>query len=151
MKALFTYAVTIFLMHRGFLHRSSRCPKASEARAGGMYAEAADMFLPTLCCNGNNIDAKIGLEKTGQMVLNDKLSVFFKAFGVGDDKEAAVNAYLDAKDYQDRRIRRSVGWVKRLYRRHRRLRAPVKSQLFRDSRESWAGIKRSPPRGSGYR
>lgn len=82
--------------------------KAGKLDSGGMYAEAAEMYLQSAVRNAKNIDAKIGLKKTGQMVLNDKLSTFFKAFGVGDDKEAAVNAYLDAKHYQDRVQRAGV-------------------------------------------
>ncbi len=109
MKALFTYAATILLVIAASCTGSKPLSKkAAKLDAGGMYAEAADMFLQSAVRNGNNIDAKIGLKKTGQMVLNDKLSVFFKAFGVGDDKEAAVNAYLDAKDYQDRVQRAGV-------------------------------------------
>lgn len=76
--------------------------KAAKLDGSGMYAEAADMYLQSAVRNAKNIDAKIGLKKTGQMVLNDKLSAFFKAFSLGDNKEAAVNAYLDAKYYQER-------------------------------------------------
>lgn len=82
--------------------------RASKLDQAGMYAEAADMYLQSAVRNARNIDAKVGLKKTGQMVLNDKLGNFFKAFGVGDDKEAAVNAYLAAKDYQDRVQRAGV-------------------------------------------
>lgn len=80
--------------------------KAAKLDGSGMYAEAADMYLQSAVRNARNVDALIGLKKTGQMVLNDKLGTFFKAFSLGDDKEAAVNAYLDAKDYQDR-VRRA--------------------------------------------
>ncbi len=76
--------------------------KASKLDGSGMYAEAADMFLQSAIRNEKNIDAKIGLKKTGQLLLNDKLSTFFKAFTMGGDKAAAVNAYLDAKNYQER-------------------------------------------------
>jgi len=82
--------------------------RGAKLDASGMYAEAADMYLQSAVRNVKNIDAKIGLKKTGQQVLNDKLSTFFKAFNMGSDKEAAVNAYLDAKDYQDRVQRAGV-------------------------------------------
>ncbi|MBK9059359.1 MAG: hypothetical protein IPL81_05635 [Flavobacteriales bacterium] len=82
--------------------------KAAKLDESGMYAEAADMYLQSAVRNAKNIDAKIGLKKTGQQLLNDKLSAFFKAFSLGTDKEAAVNAYLDAKDYQDRVQRAGV-------------------------------------------
>lgn len=76
--------------------------KAAKLDAAGMYAEAADMYLQSVMRNTRNVDAKIGLKKTGQMLLNDKLGEFFKAFSVGDSKEQAVNAYLNAKAYADR-------------------------------------------------
>lgn len=82
--------------------------KAAKLDAGGMYAEAADMYLQSAIRNANNVDAKIGLKKTGQMLLNDKLSAFFKAFSMGEDKESAVNAFLDAQQYQQRVQRAGV-------------------------------------------
>lgn len=82
--------------------------KAAKLDAGGMYAEAADMYLQSAIRNANNVDAKIGLKKTGQMLLNDKLSTFFKAFSMDEDKEGAVNAFLDAQQYQQRVQRAGV-------------------------------------------
>lgn len=76
--------------------------RGAKLDATGMYAEAADMYMQSAMRSQKNVDAKIGLKKTGQQVLNDKLSIFFKAFAMGTDKEAAVNAYLDARDYQER-------------------------------------------------
>lgn len=75
--------------------------KAAQLEAGGMYAEAADMYLQSVQRSGKNVEAKIGLKKNGQQLLNDKLSVFWKAFNMGDQKAEAVNAYLDAKAYSD--------------------------------------------------
>ncbi|MBS1582457.1 MAG: hypothetical protein JST66_09690 [Bacteroidetes bacterium] len=82
--------------------------KAAKLEAGGLYAEAADMYLQSAVRNAKNVDAKIGLKKTGQQLLNDKLSTFFKAFSVGGRKEDAVNAYLDARNYADRVQRAGV-------------------------------------------
>ncbi len=76
--------------------------KAAKLDAAGMYAESADMYLQSLMRNNRNVDAKIGLKKTGQQLLNDKLGSFFKAYSVGDSHEEAVNAYLSAKSYADR-------------------------------------------------
>lgn len=80
----------------------SLAKKGAKLDENGLYAEAADMYLQSLMRNTRNVDAKIGLKKTGQLLLNDKLSAFFKSFGVGDSKEEAVNAYLAAKSYSDR-------------------------------------------------
>lgn len=80
----------------------SMAKKGEKLDAGGLYAEAADMYLQSLMRNRNNVDAKIGLKKNGQLLLNDKLGAFFRSFAAGDSKEEAVNAYLAAKSYADR-------------------------------------------------
>lgn len=108
MKAPLTILVLSGFMLAACSGSKSFSKKAAKLDAGGMYAEAADMYLQSAVRNAKNIDAKIGLKKTGQMLLNDKLSTFFKAFSVGNDKEAAVNAYLNATDYQDRVQRAGV-------------------------------------------
>ena len=76
--------------------------QAGKLDANGMYAEAAELYLQSAIRNGNNVDAKLGLKKTGQRLLDDKLGQFFKAANMGTDPEAAVNAYLDAKAWTDR-------------------------------------------------
>ncbi|MCC6541720.1 MAG: hypothetical protein IT225_05835 [Flavobacteriales bacterium] len=78
---------------------SKRGDKLDQA---GLYAEAAEMYLQAAQRNAKNVDAKIGLKKTGQMLLNDKLSAFFKQMAMGDKRADAVAAYLDAKAYVDR-------------------------------------------------
>jgi curli biogenesis system outer membrane secretion channel CsgG len=76
--------------------------KGAKLEEAGLYAEAAGMFEQAAQRNLKNVDAKIGLKKTGQMLLNDKLSVFFKSMAMGTAKGEAVAAYLDAKAYQER-------------------------------------------------
>lgn len=76
--------------------------KGEKLDAAGLYAEAADMYLQAAQRNAKNVDAKIGLKKTGQMLLNDKLSAFFKHIATGGSKGEAVAAYLDATAYQER-------------------------------------------------
>ena len=76
--------------------------KGAKLDAAGMYAEAAEMYLQSAQRNQKNVDAKIGLKKTGQMLLNDKLSTFFKQVATGSSRAEAVASYLDAKAYVDR-------------------------------------------------
>jgi len=78
---------------------SNKGEKLDEA---GLYAEAAELYMQAAQRNPKNVDAKIGLKKTGQLLLNDKLSAFFKNIAVGGSKGDAVAAYQDAKNYQDR-------------------------------------------------
>lgn len=76
--------------------------KGAKLDEQGLYSEAAEMYLQSLQRNRKNVDAIAGLKKTGQQVLNDKLSEFFKLNSMGGDKGATVDAYLRAKEYADR-------------------------------------------------
>lgn len=76
--------------------------KGAKLDEAGLYAEAAGMYEQAAQRNLKNVDAKIGLKKTGQRLLDDKLSAFFKAMAVGSAKGEAVQTYLDAKSYQER-------------------------------------------------
>lgn len=104
MKRILTYTslVAFVLVIGGCSGSKSFAKKGAKLDAAGLYAEAADMYLQSLMRNSSNVDAKIGLKKTGQQLLNDKLGTFFKSYSVGDSKEEAVNAYLEAKRYVDR-------------------------------------------------
>jgi len=82
--------------------------KAAKLDAAGLYAEAAEMYLQSAVRSGKNTDAKIGLKRTGQLLLTDKLGVFFRAMATGSGKGDAVMAYLDAKAYQERVERAGV-------------------------------------------
>ncbi|MCB0768614.1 MAG: hypothetical protein KDB95_15500, partial [Flavobacteriales bacterium] len=76
--------------------------KGEKLDEAGLYAEAADMFLQAARRNAKNTDAKIGLKKTGQQVLNDELSTFFKNVAMGGSRAEAVASYQKAVDYQER-------------------------------------------------
>lgn len=76
--------------------------KGEKLDEAGLYAEAADMYLQAVQRSQKNVDAKIGLKKAGQRVLDDKLSTFFKAVSMDHARADAVQSYLDAKAYQER-------------------------------------------------
>lgn len=100
--------LSLALLFAGCSGSKSFSKKGEKLDEAGLYAEAADMYLQAAQRNVKNVDAKIGLKKTGQMVLNDKLSAFFKNMAMGGAKGEAVQAYLDAVDYQDRVSRAGV-------------------------------------------
>jgi hypothetical protein len=75
--------------------------KASKLEDAGLYSDAALFYYNSLLKNSNNIDARIGLTKTGQRVLNDKIDEFTKTKAMGERKEA-VYAFLDAMAYHDK-------------------------------------------------
>lgn len=67
----------------------------------GLVDEAAASYYGSLQRNRNNIEAKVGLKKTGQLVLNKKLEAFTKARSLENKKEG-VYSFIRAKEYQDK-------------------------------------------------
>lgn len=75
--------------------------KGLKLEEAGLLEEAARMYYTSLQKNRTNVDAKIGMKNTGQVVLNNKLQEFvqLKSF---DKKSEAVSAWEEAVNYQDR-------------------------------------------------
>ncbi len=74
---------------------AKRAVKLEEA---GMITDAANSYYVAVIKNRNNIDAKIGLKRTAQTVLNQQLSEFAQAKNFGQKKDA-VYKFLDADAY----------------------------------------------------
>ena len=106
--ACITPVLALALLFAGCNGSKAFSKKGEKLDEAGLYAEAADMYLQAAQRNVKNVDAKIGLKKTGQMVLNDKLSAFFKNMAMGGAKGEAVQAYLDAVDFKERVSRAGV-------------------------------------------
>lgn len=66
----------------------------------GMFDLAAQSYLGAVQANTNNIDARIGLKKTGQRVIDTKNQTIFRAYQNGDDK-GVVYGYLELKSWYD--------------------------------------------------
>lgn len=64
----------------------------------GLYTDAAEYYYQAVKRKGSNLDAKIGLRKNGQLVLDQKLSDFNKAYVQGDYKKSVYD-YISAEDY----------------------------------------------------
>ena len=75
--------------------------KAVKLEEAGLYSDAALFYYNSLLKNKNNIDARIGLTKMGQRMLNNKVDEFTKTKAMGETKEA-VYAYLEAMAYHDK-------------------------------------------------
>ncbi|MCH2215183.1 MAG: CsgG/HfaB family protein [Flavobacteriales bacterium] len=75
--------------------------KAEKLEEAGLYSDAALFYYNALIKNRNNVNARIGLSKMGQRLLNNKIDKFTKTRALGEDKEA-VYAYLDAKEYLEK-------------------------------------------------
>ena len=66
--------------------------------AAGLNKEASESYYTALWKKRANIDAQIGMKKTGQTVLNAMLSEFSQKSSFGNKKEA-VYAFISARDY----------------------------------------------------
>ncbi|MGC9330739.1 MAG: hypothetical protein ACP5DZ_02545 [Bacteroidales bacterium] len=73
--------------------------KASDYEQQGMYAEASELYYQSVLKKNDYIDARTGLKRTGQRVVDDKFSKFTEAYHQGNNKEA-VYYYLEARDFE---------------------------------------------------
>jgi tetratricopeptide (TPR) repeat protein len=74
---------------------------AIKQETAGLVTEAAQNYYNALLKNRSNVDAQIGMKKSGQLVLNSLLNDFAKQKNFGSEKDA-VYAYLEAKAYKDK-------------------------------------------------
>jgi tetratricopeptide (TPR) repeat protein len=96
----------LFIIVVGFVAFGTSCASKRYAKRGlkyeqaGMYEMAAQSYFMSLQAKPSNIDARIGLKKNGQRLLDQKVLAVNGAYDAGDDKKT-VYSYLDAKGYQD--------------------------------------------------
>jgi hypothetical protein len=98
---LFLGLFLLAMVGMGCSGSKSLAKKAGQLEEAGLYANAADYYYNALMRNNNNIDARIGLTKTAQRVLNDKFDDFTRARAM-DEHRKAVEAYLDADAYREK-------------------------------------------------
>ena len=72
--------------------------KAMKFESAGLYEDAAEYYYQAVKRKAGNLDAKIGLRKTGQLTLDKKLSEFSLAYKQSENKKA-VYSYLDSEKY----------------------------------------------------
>lgn len=81
--------------------------KAVAFEEQGMYNEASQYYLYALERKSTNVDAAIGLKRTGQLVMDDYLADFFKAH-TAKQYQASVYAYIKATDWKEKAQRFKV-------------------------------------------
>lgn len=72
--------------------------KGQKLEEAGMSQEASNMYYTALRKKNSNVDAQIGMKKTGQAVMGEKLNKFSQARMSGNHKDA-VYFYLEAENY----------------------------------------------------
>lgn len=75
--------------------------KGKKLEEAGMLEEAAAMYMTSLQKNTSNIDARIGMKASGQVVMNKLLQEFAQLKGFGEKKQA-VAAYETAVNYHQK-------------------------------------------------
>ncbi|HOY38207.1 MAG: hypothetical protein KBB11_01720 [Bacteroidales bacterium] len=75
--------------------------KGSKMEEAGMYVDAAEYYYQAVLAKKSNVDAKLGLKRTGQRVLDKKLSAFNKSYNEEKNQEAVYN-FKDAEDYYNK-------------------------------------------------
>ena len=75
--------------------------KAAKFEEAGLYEDAAAYYYEAIKKKDSNVDAKLGLRKTGQQTLDKKLSEFNIAYKQADYKKA-VYYFIDAENYYNK-------------------------------------------------
>ncbi|MFP4023040.1 MAG: hypothetical protein ACLFVR_00835 [Thiohalospira sp.] len=75
--------------------------KAAKFEEAGLYEDAAEYYYQAAKKKDSNVDAKLGLRKTGQITLDKKLADFNQAYKQTDYKKAVYN-YLEAEKYYNK-------------------------------------------------
>jgi hypothetical protein len=66
----------------------------------GLYRDAATMYYQSVAANNKNIEAKLGLQRNGQLLLQEKLDLFKTHYDNNAVKDA-VYSYIDAQNYYE--------------------------------------------------
>ena len=104
MKNLLQHIIlfTLLMLLVAGCHNSKYYTKVgTKQETAGLVTEAAQSYYIALQKNKTNVDAQIGLKKSGQLVLNSLLNEFAKQKNFGAEKDA-VYAYIAAQDYKQK-------------------------------------------------
>ena len=97
---LLLFTLTSFVM--ASCHTSKYYYKTgSKQEQSGLVNEAAESYYIALQRKRTNVDAQIGMKRTGQLVLNNLLNDFSKQKNFSDYK-SAVYSFHQARNYRDR-------------------------------------------------
>lgn len=75
--------------------------KAEKFEEAGLYKDAAEFYYESVKRKRTKVETKLGLQKNGQLVLNDLLAEFDKDYQQNETQEA-VYSYEEAKNYHDK-------------------------------------------------
>jgi hypothetical protein len=96
---LYLFAVILLLGTQACQNSKHFTKLAQKQEAAGLNKEASESYYTALWKKRANIDAQIGMKKTGQTVLSAMLSEFSQKSSFGNKKEA-VYSFISAREYQ---------------------------------------------------
>ncbi|ALO15511.1 hypothetical protein L21SP5_01871 [Salinivirga cyanobacteriivorans] len=96
---LFLLSLTLVLLTGCAAHRYAK--KAEKFDEAGLYKDAAEFYYESVKRKRTKVETKLGLQKNGQLVLNDLLTEFEKDYQQNETQEA-VYSYEAAKNYHDK-------------------------------------------------
>lgn len=97
-KILFILSVILLVAGCASKRYTKKAVKFEEA---GLYEDAAEYYYQAVKKKDSNVDAKLGLRKTGQLTLDRKLSDFTFTYKQADYKKAVYN-FLEAEKYYNK-------------------------------------------------
>lgn len=95
---LIFFSVIIFISCNGSKAYTKKANKLADA---GIYKEAVEYYIQALDKNRSNVDAQIGLRKSGQEVMSNYQSKFFKEYNSNNYK-SAVYTYIEIGEFKKR-------------------------------------------------
>lgn len=94
------FILTVILLVTGCASKRNT-KKAIKFEQAGLYEDAAEYYYIAVKKKASNVDAKLGLRKTGQQTLDKKLSDFSMVYKQADYQKAVYN-YLEAEKYYNK-------------------------------------------------
>jgi hypothetical protein len=91
------FLLTIILLVAGCASKRNT-KKAVKFEQAGLYEDAAEYYYQAVKKKDSNVEAKLGLRKTGQQTLDKKLSDFSYSYKQADYQKAVYN-YLESDNY----------------------------------------------------
>ncbi|ASB49893.1 hypothetical protein [Alkalitalea saponilacus] len=98
---LYFFSLLLLLLTISGCGSKRHLKQALELENSGLFQDAADSYMRALSSNRNNVDARLGLMRTGQLMVDTKLRDFM-AFHRNNQHAEAVNAFMEVEAYRAR-------------------------------------------------
>ncbi|MBC7124554.1 MAG: hypothetical protein H5T24_02905 [Bacteroidales bacterium] len=100
MKRLLLLLLAATVLVGGGCASKKYAKKGMKFEQAGLWEQAADAYIRSLTAKRDNIDAIVGLKRTGQRVLDERSLKVIKAYE-NDDLKQTVYTYLDAESFKN--------------------------------------------------